>query len=162
MIRFGSVLATMALAAAFVAPAQAFSVQQGPGTYNFSGTCLDCDDGGGATPATAQLILRDDGPASFSYQSLLYNLVSEWVEVAQLGAFDGEGNADSWVLFGAEGEEWEFTSNLAGSWSLEMHSISHDFGRNGVWTSNRVPEPASLLLVGMGLFAVARRRAKSA
>lgn len=162
MIRFSSVLASLALAAAFVAPAQAFTVQQGPGTYNFSGTCLDCDDGGGATPATAQLIIRDDGPASFSYQSLLFNLVSDWVEVAQLGFFDAEGNADSWVLFGAEGATWDFRSDLAGSWSLQVQDVPKDIGRSGVWTTTRVPEPATLALVGLGLFAATRRRSKTA
>ena len=143
--------------------AQAAVPVLGPGTYNFSGTCLDCDEV--PTPATAQLILGESfGTSSFSYQSNLYDLESTFIEVAQLGLMDDQGNADALVLFGVGDQIWEFTSNLAGSWNLSLFSVSEDFGRNGVWAvANRVPEPTSLASLGvMASLTLLRRRKRNA
>ena len=163
-IKHTLVAAGLLAAAAF---AQAGIAAPPAGTYDFSGTCLDCDDGGGSTPASATLIIgnsSDPGTWSFSYQSLLYNLASTFVELASLGAIDGEGNADSFIYFGADNSVWEFRSDLGGSWSLDnvdiIETINEDFGRNGVWALRvgELPEPASLALVALGLLAATQRR----
>lgn len=129
-----------------------------PGVYHFTGTCLDCDEV--PTPATATLVIGETW--SFSYESNLFSLVSDWVEVANLGVIDAEGNADSNILFGANEKTWQFLSNLAGSWSLNdltNTTDNEDFGRNGVWVPGTgVPEPATYALLALGIAAAARRR----
>lgn len=158
---FTRYLAALGLSA-LVSSAHALVTSPPPGTYNFSGICLDCDEV--PSPANATLVIGNTW--SFSYESNLWTLTSDWVEVANLGEIDAEGNADAFVLFGAEGETWEFMSSTTGSWSLNMQSIdsvNEDFGRDGVWrASNRVPEPATYALIALGVLAGAARRRSTA
>ena len=146
------------------------------GVYNFSGTCTDCPSPPTApdslavqagTPATAKLTITESHANwAFEYHSTLFDLFSGgiFIEVAGLGSPDAQGNADAFILFGAAEQFWLFTSDLAGNWSLNLDAlnanINQDIGIAGVWAPavNRVPEPATLLMVALGLVAVSRRR----
>ena len=69
---------SLSIAAAFASPtvANAGSIGYGvaPGTYYFSGTCLDCTPPSTNTPspASAKLVVSDPYTASFEYHSDLY------------------------------------------------------------------------------------------
>lgn len=147
-----------------------------PGTYTFSGTCQDCPAPQDATGTLTYAI--GSGPfnlpeVSFTYQSSLFDLTSVWVEVYRLDIAALPGPAAAYILFGAmvDGDEHTFslTSDALGNWQLDDEfvpaTLHEDVGVAGNWVrapAGNVPEPASALLVGLGLWAATSRRRRSA
>lgn len=142
-----------------------------PGTYAFSGTCLDCPEPQGATATLTYSIVQYSGytlpEVTFTYHSSLFDLQSEWVEVYKLdiGALPGPAAAN--ILFGAEvdGEQhtFSFLSDAQGNWLLDdqfvLPTLHNDIGSGGQWlAATAVPEPATALLAALGLLAAAKRR----
>ena len=138
-----------------------------PGTYSFSGNCLDCPPAPSPSPASAVLIMGTTlQTSSLSYQSSLYTLQSSafeyiWGDLTQSGA----NNFKTLFIDDTNGQWWVFETSASGDWNLAKDDFgTNDYGNQGVWSTRPVPEPGTYALFGLGLgvLALVRRRQTAA
>jgi PEP-CTERM motif len=151
--------------------ALAVSASAGP-IFNFSGTCSDCNGGNPSNPATATLVLTDNGATlslsdfvSFTYNGtdLLppFTLLASDPSLSVSGSIPNSLPGPATVNI-SEGFSWTVTTDSLGNWNIcnSPLCVLGDTGSAATWSGTAAPEPNTIALLGAALLAllIFRRR----
>jgi len=135
--------------------------------FNYTGTCADCAFSTGTleliagyTPGTP---VTSSNFFDFTYTSNLLNFAINQNDPGFSVSGDLPATLPGPATLVIEDNAWEFSSSATGSWFVSNLSTD-DFGPANSWSAvsgSVVPEPSAIAMLGLGLAAMVRMKARS-